>query len=524
VIGTGTYLNEGNPNLLKRARDFAEGKRFSLGVELNEENCVLKKMCSSAFGREMQQEFPEFREFVGAIEPARLQMFSSAKKVEDLVEANRLDEAWTVYAQETMSAVNELQAQLNRIKELESEYLEGFMEAGNIYANETTPALKQVQALLAQIRQDARDGIMTDEAMLGAATQTKAVTAVLALVAIVVGVGAAFLIVRGVSKVLKSISNEMDTGANQVASAASQVSSGAQSLAEGTSEQAASLEETSASLEELSSMSSRNDESSQEAQRVVQEAGTLMSGASKAMGSLNSSMSEIAEASEETRKIIKTIDEIAFQTNILALNAAVEAARAGEAGAGFAVVADEVRNLAQRAAQAAGDTADLIAKSVDRIGAGQQYVTETDEAFKKVQDSTEQVSQLISQIASASKEQLDGISQINSAVTDMDKVTQTSAAGAEESASAAEELSAQAEVMKGQVAQLIALVDKKRAAEATHGGDFRGSSGYRQPSPSYHHAKPGRNGSNHENGQSPNNRLNKQSEEPAVSSMGGDWE
>ena len=194
-------------------------------------------------------------------------------------------------------------------------------------------------------------------------------------------------------------------------------------------------------------------------------------------------MQEISKASEETSKIIKTIDEIAFQTNLLALNAAVEAARAGEAGAGFAVVADEVRNLAMRAADAAKNTAALIEGTVKKVSDGTALVKTTNDAFNEVAGSTAKVGELVGEIAAASSEQAQGIEQVNIAVTEMDKVTQQNAATAEESASASEELNAQAEEMKSFVADLAAMVGGnadvstggRRAASRPKAADCRAS-------------------------------------------------
>ena len=188
-----------------------------------------------------------------------------------------------------------------------------------------------------------------------------------------------------------------------------------------------------------------------EANRTVEKANT-------SMAELTTSMEEISQASEETQKIIKTIDEIAFQTNLLALNAAVEAARAGEAGAGFAVVADEVRNLAMRAADAAGNTADLIEGTVKKIKDGSTLVATTNEAFTEVATSASKVGELVGEIAAASQEQAQGIEQVNKAVTEMDKVTQQTAANAEESASASGQMNDQAAQMKAVVGELVALV------------------------------------------------------------------
>ncbi|MCK4305848.1 MAG: methyl-accepting chemotaxis protein, partial [Candidatus Eisenbacteria sp.] len=186
-----------------------------------------------------------------------------------------------------------------------------------------------------------------------------------ALLAIALGSLLAFVITRGITKPINRIIADLMDGAEQVAGASGQVSASSQSLAEGASEQAAALEETSSSLEEISSMTQRNTGSAREANGLMNESGQLVTSGQESMGRLNSAIAEIKESSDQTAKIVKTIDEIAFQTNLLALNAAVEAARAGDAGKGFAVVAEEVRNLAQRSAEAARNTSELIEESVN---------------------------------------------------------------------------------------------------------------------------------------------------------------
>jgi methyl-accepting chemotaxis protein len=281
----------------------------------------------------------------------------------------------------------------------------------------------------------------------------------LAAVGLTVILSVLFVIVRSVVGPINRIAEGLNAGADQVAAASSQVSSSSQSLAEGASEQAASIEETSSSLEEMSSMTKRNADNASTADSLMKESRHMVERAGGSMTELTQSMNEISKASDETSKIIKTIDEIAFQTNLLALNAAVEAARAGEAGAGFAVVANEVRNLAMRAADAARNTSALIEGTVKKIKEGSDLVGRTSGAFAEVSKSAAKVAELVSEIAAASAEQAQGIDQINRAVSEMDKVTQRNAANAEESASASEEMNAQATQMKQIAFELHGIVE-----------------------------------------------------------------
>ncbi len=284
------------------------------------------------------------------------------------------------------------------------------------------------------------------------------ITFITIILVLIVMVLSYFFMKRSIIKPLHRIIFNMKEGAEQVASASTQLSSASQSLAGGASEQAASIEETSSSLEEMSSMTKQNADNAVQADNFMKNANQIIAKANESMNGLINSMKEISKSSEDTQKIIKTIDEIAFQTNLLALNAAVEAARAGEAGAGFAVVADEVRSLAIRAAEAAKNTADLIEDTVHKINQGSNIASSTNEAFGEVAENSSKVGELIGEIAAASNEQSQGIEQVNVAVGQMDKVTQQNAADAEESASAGEEMNAQAEQMKAIVNELVALV------------------------------------------------------------------
>ena len=284
---------------------------------------------------------------------------------------------------------------------------------------------------------------------------------------IIVGV-TGFFQGRAIADPIENIIQTLNKSGEQIASASQQISSSSQSLAEGSSEQAASLEETSASLEEISSMTKQNAENSGQVNNLMKKSNQLVAQSDEFMTHLTVSIKDISKSSEETRRVVKSIDEIAFQTNLLALNAAVEAARAGEAGSGFAVVADEVRNLALRSAEAAKNTAVLIDGTIKKVCDGTELVTKTNDAFKKVSQSSSRISELVGEIDAASNEQAQGINQINIAVAEMDKVTQQTAANAEESASASEELNAQAKHMKEIVGELVSIVDgNNKQSEST---------------------------------------------------------
>jgi methyl-accepting chemotaxis protein len=289
-----------------------------------------------------------------------------------------------------------------------------------------------------------------------------AIVVALAVVFCVIGV----LIVRRINANLLAVSVELRDGAQLVVDASSQMSTSAQSLSQGAAQQAASLEETSASMEEMLGMTRRNADSSQQAATVMADATSVVTNANAALTNMVSSMNSIKDSSNRVSKIIKTIDEIAFQTNILALNAAVEAARAGEAGMGFAVVADEVRNLAQRSAQAAKDTAVLIEAAIASTDAGNKQVLQVADAFNALTANVGSIKNLVDDVNAASKHQSNGIGQVTQAIVQMERVTQTTAATAEESAAACQQLNAQADITMGVVRQLEVLVSRHRPAAA----------------------------------------------------------
>jgi methyl-accepting chemotaxis protein len=278
---------------------------------------------------------------------------------------------------------------------------------------------------------------------------------VVALVALLAG---GLRLKQRIVAALLAIAGELRRVTDTSLNSAEQVTAASQNLAEGSSEQAAAIEQTSASLEEMASVTKRNADNAQKANHLAKHAREAADHGAAQIQTMNAAMAAIKSSSDDIAKIIRTIDEIAFQTNILALNAAVEAARAGEAGLGFAVVAEEVRSLALRSAQAARETSAKIQGAIERTGQGVVVTAKVAAVLDEILTQIRQVDDLVSEVASASREQTEGITQINSAVGQMDTATQTNAVSAEQAAAAAEELHAQSATMKESVTGLLTLI------------------------------------------------------------------
>ncbi len=324
-----------------------------------------------------------------------------------------------------------------------------YRDKGSVLGNQMEKATSDYLTSQAKALEEANaNGI----AKTATARWAAALFVVLALAVVVV----IMIVVRSITSKLQTITASLSDGASQIASGSSQVAAASQSLAQGASEQASSLEETSASAEEITSMTRQNAANTSQVAELMNTVEHRVNDGNSTLALMIASMKQINDSSGKISKIIKVIDEIAFQTNILALNAAVEAARAGEAGMGFAVVADEVRNLAQRSAQAAKDTSALIEESIKTSNQGSTQLQKVANVVGSITEAATKVKVLVDEVNIGSQEQSKGIEEIARSLTEMDKVTQGTAAAAEQSASASEEMSAQAQ-------SLAHIIDDLRA-------------------------------------------------------------
>ena len=359
---------------------------------------------------------------------------------------------------------------LTNVMNMNAEYIGLFNEFVRLQALRNSLAPRQVAAntQFINVLEEMSEGVVGRAKKMGSDAAdslhvNSIVMLVLLIATLILGIVLCVIITHSIVAPISNAISGLSSSADQVTVASDEINSSAQGLSSGATEQAASLEEISSSLNEITAMTKQTADNVRNADTLIKESGIKMGVAVNSMGQLENAVNDIKKSSNDTAKILKDIDEIAFQTNLLALNAAVEAARAGEAGKGFAVVAEEVRNLAQRSAESAKKTAELIEASQAKSQVGVNLVGETSKSLDEVAENSKKVGMIISEITTAADEQARGISQVNSAIGSMDQVTQSNASSSEELAASSEELSSQALSMNDLVGELVGVIDGEDA-------------------------------------------------------------
>jgi methyl-accepting chemotaxis protein len=433
------------------------------GIQMDPKQCDFGKWLYGSEAQNHKAENPQFGAIWDQVEKDHTLLHRSAKSVHALMKMDETAEALSLYMDTIYPAAHQVLSGIDGFLALDKQEVAGMLEAKEIYATKTNPALVQVQELLSEAASLVSQNVMTDEEMLTKAESTKIAVTILSLVALISGIGLGIVITRSIVKALTRVMGDLGHGSEQVTEAAGQIAQSSQDMADGASNQASSLEETSATLEEMAAMTKENAGNAKEANDLTNGLQKVAETGQEAMSRMTGAIEKIKASSDETATIIKTIDEIAFQTNLLALNAAVEAARAGDAGKGFAVVAEEVRNLAQRSADAAKNTSQLIDQSQVNANGGVEVTMEVTEILGKIVSGVGRVSELVDAVSTSNDEQSRNVSEINKAVGQLDEVTQSNAANAEESASASEELSGQARELNAMVGTLSSIINGDQA-------------------------------------------------------------
>ncbi|MDX9973459.1 MAG: methyl-accepting chemotaxis protein [FCB group bacterium] len=442
-------------------------------LEVDPGACGLGKYLNGEDYKKVAAGFPEFESNMSTIFAPHERLHQIGGQIIQFLGEGKVEEARTTFRIELIPMMAEVEASLRKAIDAESAVETGQQKANEIFQRDTAPALQEVRGVLKEMDERSKElgdvaKTSLETSLSGAERLVLWLSGAAVALSVLTGIWLSRYVKVHVIGPVRAIIDDLTKGAYQVASASSQIAESSQQMAEGASEQASTLEETSAALEEMASMTTQNADNARNVDNMVRDIQNSAREGRTSMDEMDGAIRLIKDSSDQTAKILKTIDEIAFQTNLLALNAAVEAARAGEAGKGFAVVAEEVRNLAQRSAEAAKNTASLIEGAQRNAANGVSVSEQVGLALAHIGDSVDKAAQLVAEVSVASSEQAKGIDQVNTAVAQMDSVTQANAANAEETASASGQLSSQSRELREIVVRLASIVGSNGSSNGHH--------------------------------------------------------
>ncbi|HET98374.1 MAG TPA: chemotaxis protein [Desulfurivibrio alkaliphilus] len=456
----------------------------SVDVETDPRLCGLGRWLYSDDFSDRRRQSPELAAFWNAVERPHAELHQSVDEINQWLTKGQRQTAMNLLNDRTIPAAQATLAALDDTLAWLDGNLTGYQAAQATYSQETLTALEEVQAVLHRTREHARANLVTDEGLLATVWGLRIRVLAVIMGGLAFGIGVTWPLTIRLSRILERAARDVDSSSTQVAAAANEISASSQSLSDTASEQASGVEETSAALEEIAGQSAQTVELTKGSEVLMRENIRKSGQSLKALAELTENMTQIEKDSGQIRLIISTIDSIAFQTNLLALNAAVEAARAGEAGAGFAVVADEVKNLAMKTAQEANQIQQLLDTTVARITSCAGSLKRVNSDFDDIVETATIIGDKNSAITEATDQQAKGVQQITEATNENADATQRVAAAAEEAAAAAEELSAQSDELKRVVVELGKLVFGAKAAEQMTRAE-RGKDRGRQPRLTY---------------------------------------
>ncbi len=458
VVGTGVFLDPADPGLPARVRAFVAGESVKLSAAEDPGKFAFREFLDDPETGLLRGTFPLLHEALTDAEESYAEFLRAAAQVEELGGHMEIESAKRVMANDLETARQRMESRLAEVIREEAAIRAEAVHAEQAFSERLIPASRELVRLVGETREHFINAGGKQNVVLETALRTKQRVMVGLSLAVLIALGVAVFMIRTLSRILLRVFSSLKEAGDEVAGTSGKIYESSLDLAESSSKQADHIRDISTTLTELASSTQSNAERARNARGIVGDSMDELKKATKTLRSLTDSMEAIRRSGQESRKIIGTIDEIAFQTNLLALNAAVEAARAGEAGAGFGVVAEEVRNLARRSATAASDTASILEQAARSVEAGAILISGSTDVFTRMEREAQRTMELVEEIAGASERQARDVRHVSDAVAETNETVAETAAAAKASSETSDGMNLQVEKMRDVVLDISALV------------------------------------------------------------------